>query len=63
MRFFAVSHSRPIERRGLRIGIDEKDVLSLIGELRCEIRGDRALARTTFLVYHTNNHTVPSRKI
>jgi hypothetical protein len=40
----------------LRIRIDKQDMLSLVGKVRSEIRGDRALAGTTFLVHHTNNH-------
>jgi hypothetical protein len=60
----AVAHRCPIERCRLWISIDEKDVLSLVGKVRSKIRRDRALARTTFLVHHTNNHNnLPPRKI
>jgi hypothetical protein len=52
----AVADSSPIEGRRLRIRIDKQDMLSLVGKVRSEIRGDRALAGTTFLVHHTNNH-------
>jgi hypothetical protein len=59
----AIAHGGPIERRRLRIGIDEKDVLALVGKVRSEIRSDSALACTTFLVHHTNNHNIPPQKV
>src|SRR6185437_12725382 len=49
----------PVERRALRVGVDQRDPLSLPGPLAGEMQGERRLADATFLIEQRNDHRAP----
>src|SRR5579872_448508 len=49
----------PVERRALRVGVDQRDPLSLPGPLAGEMQGERRLADAAFLIEQRDDHRAP----
>src|SRR5690606_10589566 len=47
---------RPVQRRTLRVGIQQDDVLAAQREFAREVRGERGLSDTAFLVEQRDDH-------
>ncbi len=47
---------RPVERRALRIGVDQGDALAAAGPFTGEVQGERRLADAAFLVEERDDH-------
>ena len=49
----------PVERRALRVGVDERDSLALPGPFAGEMQGQRRLADAALLVEERDDHRAP----
>ena len=50
----------PVERRALRVGVDQGDALALAGPLPGEMQGERGLADAALLIEERDDHRAPA---
>ena len=46
----------PVERRALRVGVDQDDAFALTGPLTCQMQGERRLADAALLIEERDDH-------
>jgi hypothetical protein len=51
---------RPIERRALRVGVDQGHALALAGPLPRQMQGERRLADAALLIEERDDHRAPA---
>ena len=50
----------PVERRALRVGVDQSDALALAGPLPREMQGECRLADAALLIEERDDHRAPA---
>ena len=50
----------PVERRALRVGVDQGDALALASPLPGEMQGERCLADAALLIEERDDHRAPA---
>ena len=50
----------PVERRALRVGVDQDDAFALTGPLTREMQGERCLSDAALLIEERDDHRAPA---
>ena len=50
---------RPVERRALRVGVDQRDVFAVQRPFAGEVQGERRLADAALLIEQSDDHRFP----